>query len=322
MALARPLTAWMAALFVSAAACSGDGAGRAAGDGGGDSKCEAGAACDGGAPTAGAMHLYELRGIDPALDGGASVTTLDAFAAFHPDLPHDYDDRRSGVGCVADHYDAVVHPAPLDGDAGFLLRIAGFAGGTMLGGTTAGEPIVCGRTNGRYVCTYADGTPVAGGDFAPAVDPLGPGPIAFAWNGGADFGPGSVNASPSDSLVTSEDLGSIRYATNTDTTLHLTCSNRCDAGRIAVDLTARAAASAGGGWPYPSVGIVRCVFAGSAAVTVPRGAVAAMFASDSSLDSVVSSVVFLPASPTTTSDSAGRSLVAEVGRGVFGVAPR
>jgi hypothetical protein len=267
------------------------------------------------------MHLYALVGIDPS--SGGTVATLEAQAAFHAGTVHDYDDTQSGGGCTADHYDAVDKPAPTDVDAGFQLRMSGFAGGTLTSQTAAGEPIVCSRVMGYYVCSYPAGQLVSGGDFSPNVDPLGPGPVTFALNGGVDFGAGAVTASPAGTVATREDLDTIAYGTSADTTLHLACSaSSCTSGRIAVELTARASAFAGQGWPYPSAGVVRCVFPGASSVTIPHAAIAAMFAGDASLDSVASSVVFLPASLSTATDAVGHRLVADVGRGVFGVAPR
>jgi hypothetical protein len=163
---------------------------------------------------------------------------------------------------------------------------------------------------------------VNGSDFGASADPLGPGPVAFAWNGGVDFGPGTATASPAGTLATQEDLGAIAYSATVDTALHLTCTGACDGGRVAVELTAISAATSGQGWPYPSVGVVRCVFPVAASVTLPHAAIAAMLASDASLDTVRSVVVALPPTPATTSDTTGQPLVADVGRGVFGVAPR
>ncbi len=288
-----------------------------------DGACESGVACDSdnGNEVVGAMRLFELTG-NVATDSGLSaVTQLEAAASFHVAVPDDYDDRQAGIGCTADHYDATTKPAPTDADAGWL-RISGFSGGTLRNGAPAGQPIICARSGGYYQCAYPTETAVSGALFAAAAEPLGPGPITFASPGAADFGARAVSGSPIGTATTTEDLDAIHYSSSTDTLLHLACSNSCTAGRIAVNLIAEHASPADVGWPYASVGIVRCVFAAAASVAIPHAAIGAMFAQDPALDVVLTSVALLPTEPLTTTDVMGNRLVAEVGRGTFGIAPR
>ncbi|MGA7123723.1 MAG: hypothetical protein WBY94_26700 [Polyangiaceae bacterium] len=287
-----------------------------------DGSCESGGACDSavGNQVLGAMRLFELAGSIATDSGPSAVTQLDAAASFHVAVPDDYDDRQAGIGCTADHYDATTKPAPADADAGWL-RMSGFAGGTLLAGGPAAQPIICARTGGYYQCTYPTETPVSGAFFAD-TDPLGPGPITFASPGAADFGARAVSGSPIGTATTAEDLNAVHYSSSVDTILHVACSNSCATGRIAVNLTAEQASTANLGWPYSSVGIVRCVFAAAASVAIPHAAIAAMFAQDAALDVVLTAVVLLPTAPLTTTDAMGNRLVAEVGRGTFGAAPR
>jgi len=289
------------------------------GDGG---SCDSAATCDGGDVVVGTMHLFELAGTVPSDSGPSAVTQLDAAAAFHVAVPDDYDDRQGGIGCTADHYDATAKPAPTDADAGWL-RMSGFAGGTLLAGGQAAQPIVCSRSANYYGCAYPTGTTVSGAFFPDTDSPLGPGPVTFALPGAPDFGARAVSGSPpSGTATTAEDLNAIHYSSSVDTIFHVSCSESCTAGRIAVNLMARQASTANVGWPYPSVGIVRCVFAAAASIAIPHAATAAMFAEDSALDTVLTAVALLPTAPLTATDAMGNQLVAEVGRGTFGVAAR
>ncbi len=267
----------------------------------------------------GTMRLLELTGlVDPA---GAMVTFLDAQAAFHASLSHDYDDRQAGVGCTADHYDAAAKPAPADADAGWL-RMSGFTGGQLLDAGLAAQPIVCTRVSGYYRCAYPSGTVVSGAFFAADQSPLGSTPIEFAMNGGAAFGPRAIHATPIGKATTAEDLTAVHYSESADATFHVSCSDACALGSIAVDLTARQASSANAGWPYPSVGVVHCLLEPAPTISIPQAAIAAMFAGDTAVDSVVTSVALVPMAPATANDDKGNQLAAQVGRGVFGVAPR
>jgi hypothetical protein len=312
------------------AGCSASSSGAAPGDGGADAAndstpeaapdapatdASAEASPDAPAPAfLGATTLFELA--------NATSTTLALAVSFRTPAPHAYDDRQGGIGCTADHYDAVSKPVPHDANAG-LLRVSGFAGGTTLSGDVAADPIGCLLSGPYYACTYPARAPAFEAAFAPGASPLGPGPIAFAGNGGADFAAVYVAGSPDDgTLSVAEDLTAIRYDPAQNTVLHPTCSSACPSARIAVEVTAFPSSSAAGGWPYASVGAVRCVFAAATSVAVPSGAIAAALASDARLDSVRTAVVRLPPAALVATDLAGNVLTADVGRGVFGVAPR
>jgi len=287
-------------------------------DGGGRSEGAAGepeADTDAASPAfEGTMALYELA--------GASSTVLRAFVSFHPPASHDYDDRVGPVGCTADHFDAQTKPAPPDANAG-LLRISGFVGGKTLSNDPAQNPIGCMRPNAYYACAYPAGAPAADAEFAIDAGPIVPGPIAFAGNGGSDFQAFYVSGSPDDGTLTvQEDLAALHYDPTQDTILHATCTSPCTSARIVVELIAFSASSAASGWPYPSVGVLRCVATPAAQIALPRAAIAAALGSDSRLDTMTTSVVRLPGSSLQTRDKNGNALVADVGRGVFGSGPR
>jgi hypothetical protein len=272
-------------------------------------------AADAPAPSvAGTMSLYELA--------GAASETLALAVSFRAPAPHDYDDRAASLGCTADHYDTAAKPVPPDVNVGFL-RVSGFTGGRTLAGQPADNPIGCLVTGAFYLCTYPAGQSAFSAAFAPDAGALGPGPIAFAGNGGSGVGALYVSGAPDDgTLAVAEDLTTVRYAPAQDAAFHPTCSSACSTARFAVELTAFSASSADAGWPYPSVGVVRCVFASASAVTVPHGAIAAALASDTSLDSIDTAVVRLRQAPLVAHDQGGNILAAEVGRGVSGTAPR
>jgi hypothetical protein len=262
----------------------------------------------------GAVTFYELA--------GGQSTALALSVSFHASAPHDYDDRQGDFGCAADHYDALSKPAPSDANAG-LLRVSGFVGGKTLSGDLAANPIGCVRPSTYYACTYPAGESAFAAVFAPSAGPLGAGPIAFAGNGGPDFGAFYASGSPDDGTLTvAEDLTTIRYDPTQDTVLHATCSSPCPSAPIALELTAIGSASAGSPWPYASVGIVRCIFPPAAPVAVPHGAVAAALASDARLDSIRTVVARLAHDSLSTRDLHGNVVTATIGRGVFGTAPR
>jgi hypothetical protein len=270
---------------------------------------------DGHPPSvAGAMTLYEL--------GGAASETLALSVSFHAPAPHDYDDNSGGLGCTADHYDSVAKPVPDDVNVGFL-RVSGFNGGRTLAGQPADNPIGCLTTSAYYACSYPAGESAFAAAFAPDASPLGPGPIALASNGGGGVGALYVAGSPDDgTLAVAEDLTTIKIDPTQDAVLHPTCSTACPSARFAVELTALASSSADAGWPYPSVGVVRCVFASASTVTIPHGAIAAALASDARLDAIDTVVARLPQASLSAHDQYGNVLTAEVGRGVSGTAPR
>jgi hypothetical protein len=317
-------------LSMLASACSSSSSPSEARDAGPDATADADAAAlpdtgsadapaDGGAEgsapsVAGTMTLYELA--------GAASETLALSVAFHAPAPHDYDDRAGGLGCTADHYDAVVKPVAADVNVGFL-RVSGFNGGRTLAGQPADNPIGCLVTSEYYACSYPVGESAFAAAFAPDASPLGPGPIALAGNGGSGVGALYVSGSPDvGTLAVAEDLTTAKFDPTQDAVLHPTCSTACPSARFAVELTAFASSSSDAGWPYPSVGVVRCVFASASTVTVPHGAIAAALASDTRLDAVDTVVARLPQAPLTAHDPYGNVLTAEVGRGVFGTAPR
>jgi hypothetical protein len=265
---------------------------------------------------AGSMSLVELAGTQPSATGPQPIVLLDARASFHPlALAHAYDDRAGGaLGCVADHFDAA-HPAPADGDAG-SLRMSGFAGGTLLDGSHAANPIVCARfSDNVYSCIYPTGAIVARAPMSAPASPLGGGAITFATGAGADFGAQEVSGSAGGTLALAEDLASLRFAAG-DTLLHPSCPAACPGARVAVRLTARASSGAA------AFGTSYCVYAMNQELKVPIAATAAMLANDASLDTIDSEVALLAAAPLTASDDRGNPLTAELGRGLFASAPR
>jgi hypothetical protein len=262
---------------------------------------------------AGALAVYELA--------DARAKTLAVDISFYAPAPHDYDDRSGGLGCTADHYGAA-RPRPPDFDGG-LLRISGFAGETLLSGGMAAEPIVCTRSGDRYVCSYPTGQTAANAAFPASASPLGAGPVAFAGNGGADVGAFFLTAAPDEGTVAvAEDLASVRYDPAQDAVFHPTCSPACPSSRIGFALTATGSAPADAGTSNPGPGVVRCVSAPAASISIPHGAIAAALASDAQLDTIATFVVRLPSVTPTTRDHGGTLIAAEVGRGVAGTVPR
>jgi hypothetical protein len=270
----------------------------------------------------GSMGLFQVAGIAMSGDAGpVSAVLLEARVSFHAPLVHAFDNRTSGVGCVADHYDATTKPVPTDDDAG-LLRMSGYVGGSSLTNGSIAQPVSCTRgATGFYGCSFPGGQATGSVLFPPSAAPLGASAITFGTNGGGDFGAAGATATSSGSVSVTEDLTSIHYVTTADATLDLTCTS-CAASRIAVRLEAYPSTSAAAGFPYSSVGIVECVVANTAQATVPAGAIAAMFASDAALDTVRTSVTTLPSMPGVSADPLGNPLYVDVGVGVFGIAPR
>ena len=275
----------------------------------------------------GGMGLFEIAGmLTTSPDAGpVAGVVLQARASFHAPLTHDFDDRTGGLGCFADHFDATTKPAPTDDDAG-LLRVSGYVGGASLTSGSIAQPVSCTRgANGFYACAFPSGASTTSVLFPPSASPLGAGAITFGTNGGANFGAVQTTATPLGSLAVTEDLTSIHYLPTADATIGVTCTS-CASARVAVRLEAYPAADASVGWPYSTVGIVDCVFenggAVTAPVTVPAAAVSAMFATDAAIDTVKTTVTTLPSMPGTSTDQSGNPLSVNVGRGVFGIAPR
>ncbi len=261
----------------------------------------------------GRMTFYELA--------STQAKELALSVSFGPAFFHDYDDRQGGTGCIADHFDATSRPLPRDVDAG-LIRVSGFLGGTTLAGDDGSNPITCAIGGSYYGCTYPEGANAFAAQFAPTSMPFGPAPISFAGNGGNDFSAFYVSGPPNvGTLSVGDDLTALRYDPSRDTVLHPTCASGCPGARIAVEVTAFPLASAADGWPYPSVGVVRCVFEAAATVAVPHGAIAAALTYDLSLDAVETAVVLLPSARLQTRDFFGNSFTADVGRGVVGTSP-
>jgi hypothetical protein len=288
-------------------------------EGAADGPCSPDATCS--LRVSGVARLLELSGTVASPGGSLAVKELDAFVSFQAFVKHDYDDRQGSLGCFADHYQATAQPAPVDVDAGWL-RISGFTEGPLLSGAQAAQPIQCVRVGGYYSCTYPSGTVASSAPLDPTANPLKPGPITFATNGGADFRALASTGAAAGTLTVGEDLSVIRYSVTADTILHISCTDSCASGRIGVNLTALQSSTTDAGWPYPSVGILRCVFAGATVITLSHAAVAAMFATDTALDNVLTTVAFLPAEPIRGADSVGNVFIADVGRGVFGTSPR
>jgi hypothetical protein len=157
--------------------------------------------------------------------------------------------------------------------------------------------------------------------FAAGASPLGGGPIALGTGAGADFGAvlGTVTPLTSDLTVT-ESLAGLAYAATSDTTLHASCTGGCGSSRIYVRVLATSSTDTLTSWPYSRAGLLECELAASTSpVVVPKGAIAAKLASDTALDTAITSIVLLAASPFTGRDSAGDVLTADAGHGVYGV---
>jgi hypothetical protein len=258
----------------------------------------------------GAATFYEL-----ALP---KAKLLSLSLSFHEAFFHDYDDTQSGIGCTADHFDATKRPLPHDADAG-LVRVSGFLGGTTLAGSDGSNPIGCMPGTTYYGCSYPDGSGALQAAFASSAMPFGPAAISFAGNGGNDFGAFFISGpTKMGTLTVSEDLTALRYDPTKDTVLHPACTDSCPGARVAVELTAFASSQAAVGWPYPSVGVVRCIFESAPAVTVPHAALAAALTYDLSLDAIETAVILLPSAKVQTHDFFGNQFAAEVGRGVAG----
>jgi hypothetical protein len=267
------------------------------------------ASVDAGSPDAGAlatMSLFQTSGMLASLP----VVLLEARVSIEGPRAHAYDDGR----CTADHFDAA-HPEPAAGDAAWL-RIAGFAGGTLLDGGHAGQPVVCMPNAGVYGCAFPAGALVSGPPFAtfPASSqPLGAGPVLFATGGGADFGAAAVTSTPEADLALQEDLSNVHW--ETQRTLHPTCADGCAGTRVDVELLAVGPSAA-------SWGVLRCTLPYTAELTLPAAGISAMFGGDRSLDRVRATVVRLSAAEAVSRDLVGRALVGRTGRGAFGITAR
>jgi hypothetical protein len=268
------------------------------------------------------MGLVELTGA-AAVDGGSTtVTVLDSWASFELAHTHDYDDRQNGLGCFADHYDAVTKPLPPDKDAA-ILRISGYVGGMLVSGQSAGQPVVCTMQNGFYACVYPNGAAAdVSSPFATQADPLGSGPVVFDTGSGADFGATFAQSTPVPTLSLQENLASMTYTNGQSAAFHVTCSAGCASSNVSIRLTALAYATEASGFPYPSVGLVRCTVSADTIVTVPAGAISAMYSADARLDTVVSEVFLESSQLARATDAQGNPLYAETGRGVFGISPQ
>jgi hypothetical protein len=61
---------------------------------------------------------------------------------------------------------------------------------------------------------------------------------------------------------------------------------------------------------------------GASSVALPYAGIAALLSADLSLDTILTSVAFLPMKPSLGADADGNGFTAEVGRGVFGRSSR
>jgi hypothetical protein len=278
---------------------------------------------DGGPIETGLMRLFELHGRLPAgADAGDTpVVVLDARVSFHGSVTHDYDDRASGLGCIADHYVAATHPAPTDGDAG-SLRITGYAGGAMLDGKPAAQPIVGVRgANGYYWTIFPSGDSGAMAPFPSTASPLGPGPVTFGTAAGASFGAVlAATSPPSAALTVTEDLRALPFGSGS-VTLHPSCAGGCGGGHAVVRVLATSSTDTVTAWPFTRVGILECELDTPAPIVLPAAAVAAMLASDPALDTATTSVALVSSTPTQALDPSGNVLQVATGRGVFGMTP-
>jgi hypothetical protein len=177
--------------------------------------------------------------------------------------------------------------------------------------------------SGNYQCGYgplSNGTPGASPEsevFAVGTNPLGAGPITFSDATNNVLGTFSLAASPI-GTVTASGLGSLSFSATADTSFSYSCSTSCDTDLILVTLAATQNSGTTLATPSSSYGAVTCAQLGGSSITIPKGAIAAMLDSDSSLKSVVITIV--RAQPGTGGqDSAGNAISILVGRGSFGV---
>lgn len=127
--------------------------------------------------------------------------------------------------CFATHFDAE-HPQTAELDAGNVL-FSGFAGGTFLDSMVAPTDIACQFIGGDYHCGYGMlmdnmlGAATGQSPFAAGTHALGAGMLTVAAPGGATFGSFNLTASPGTGLGVREDLSTVTYAANVDTTINI-----------------------------------------------------------------------------------------------------
>lgn len=287
-----------------------------------DAAVESGPVEAGASPTA-VMRLLELTQ-SPLADGGTPVTVLDARVAFGGAVAHDYDDRTGRLGCFADHYVASSKPAPADGDAG-SVSISGFAGGTLLDGHPAASPIAGTRSaGGYYQSLFPGGDGAAMAPFPAGASPLGAGPIVFTTGGGAQLGAVTASSTPTTgAIAVTENLNTVTYTAGSNLTLDLHgCVGACVTARVTLQVVATSSTDTVTTWPYSRVGRISCDLkvGGSSLVSIPTGAIAAMLASDAALDTFTTSIALLPGAPAIAHDANGNVVIADTGRGAFGIA--
>jgi hypothetical protein len=300
-----------------------------------DSACSTGQICESGtcsactgyqcAPAASA-DLFELTGSVTVVGTTVTVQLLAPYISVAEGTPpaHDYDDRVGGFGCYADHYVTGSKPPPPDANAG-PIEITGYSGGQFdgFGAGSAPNKIYCAVENGNYSCGYGPlsssgqpGKTVEGEVYASGTDPMGPGPITFSDATNSVLGTFSLSASPV-GTVSASGLGSETYTASQDVTLSYSCSTACTSDLILVTLAATQNTGTNLTAASSSFGAVSCAQLGGSSITVPKAAIAAMLDNDSSLKSVVTSIVL--AQPEGGQDSSGHRIAILVGRGAFGV---
>jgi hypothetical protein len=265
------------------------------------------------------MNLFEVSGSVSGF-GVKLLVPVTAFVA--GTVAHGFDNQQNGVGCTGDHYDNASTPPTPDAQGG-AVTITGYSGGSLLLGGSSSQKITCTRTSANYTCAYDDGTDVASSPFNSGAHPLGSGPITFQGAGGADFGAFTLMASPDNTVSVSENLASIHYSATADTTLHYTCAGgTCNGSIVLISLLASQNSASNPGKASPTSGLISCVAQGGNSLTIPKGAIAAMFANDTKLQSVLTTVVRATASVPTTHDNRSQLAIGNVGLGVFGVASK
>jgi hypothetical protein len=284
---------------------------------------DAGSPVDAGSPAdalAGLVAIYEAKGSVDSVIGAQAVTLMVPVVAFQKkSQAHVYDDRMGGeFGCTADHY-TPASPAPADSSAGTVV-ISGYTGGSLLLGGSAASTITCSGAN--YACDYTGGKAAATQPYKSSADPLGNGPITFTGSGGAAFGSFTIQASPFGTLTVSQDLSKIKYSTTADTTLTYSCGGSCSGSLVLVSLLASENSTSNPSGASNNTGSVSCVQSATGSITIPAGAIAGMFDNDSSLQSVVTTVLRVSATIPSTVDASGQSVSANVGKGVFGIASK
>jgi hypothetical protein len=278
-------------------------------------------------PVSASLDLFEISG---SINVGITVDVqvLAPYVSVTQGTPpaHDYDDRSNGLGCYADHYTLAAKPPPADANAG-PIRITGYSGGTLLTSShAASNEINCAIVGQNYQCGYGalqNGQPsaaAAGVPYSSGTNPLGNGPIIFADSTDTVLGTFSVTGSPVGTVSVTQNLGSLHFSATQDVTLSYSCSSgSCLQLLVLVTLAATQNTGSNLAGSSSTFGAATCAARGGSSMTIPKAAIAAMLGNDSSLKSVLTSVVLAEPAAMPAQDSNGNPINVLVGRGVFGV---